>query len=82
MEFLIISSRPPAGHGQKGEVDIATLMQGVFYEDVRKDPKLRLLHPLSPVTWVVYIGSQFDPKSPWANPKVRKAASLAIDRKS
>jgi peptide/nickel transport system substrate-binding protein len=34
------------------------------------------------VTWVVYIGTQWDPKSPWADARVRKAASLAIDRKS
>ena len=34
---------------KRGEVDIATLMQGVFYEDVKKDPKLRLFTPLSPV---------------------------------
>jgi ABC-type transport system substrate-binding protein len=83
VEFHIISE--PATRVamvRRGEVDIATLMQGVFYEDVKKDPKLRLLHPLSPVTWIVYIGQQFDPKSPWADPRVRKAASLAIDRKS
>jgi len=66
---------------KKGEVDIATLMQGVFYQDAKKTPNLRVLSPLSAVRWLVYIGAQWDPKSPWANPKVRKAASLAIDRK-
>jgi peptide/nickel transport system substrate-binding protein len=67
---------------KRGEMDIATLMQGVFYEDAKKDPKLRLLSPLSPTRWFVYLTSQWDPKSPWADPRVRKAASLAIDRKT
>lgn len=83
IEFHIISE--PATRlamVKRGEMDVATLMQGVFYEDVKKDPKLRLLAPLSPTRWLVYITSQWDPKSPWADPRVRKAASLAIDRKT
>ena len=67
---------------RRGEVDIATFMQGVFYEDAKKDPKLRLLTPLSPGRWFVYLTSQWDPKSPWSDPRVRKAASLAIDRQT
>ncbi len=67
---------------KRGEVDISTLLQGVFYETAKKDPKLRVLSPLSPTIWLVYFASQWDPKSPWSNPKVRKAASLAIDRQT
>jgi peptide/nickel transport system substrate-binding protein len=67
---------------KKGEVDMATLMQDVLYENVKKDPKLRLLAPFSPTRWVLHMTSQWDPKSPWSDPRVRKAASLAIDRKS
>jgi len=67
---------------KRGEADIATLMQGVYYEDLKKTPNLRVLSPLSPVNWMAYLGAQWDPKSPWANPRVRKAASLAIDRQT
>ena len=37
---------------------------------------------VSPTRWTVYMASQWDPKSPWSNPKVRKAAGLAIDRQT
>ena len=83
LEFHIISE--PATRlamAGRGEVDIATLMQGVFYENLKKDPKLRMLAPLSPSRWIVYLTAQWDPKSPWSDPRVRKAASLAIDRQT
>jgi peptide/nickel transport system substrate-binding protein len=67
---------------KRGEADIGTLMQGVYYEDLKKTPNLRVLSPLSPVNWMAYLGAQWDPKSPWADPRVRKAASLAIDRQT
>ena len=65
-----------------GEVEIATLMQGAFYESAKKDPNLRMFTPLSATHWIVYIASQWDPQSPWSDARVRKAASLAIDRKT
>jgi peptide/nickel transport system substrate-binding protein len=57
-------------------------MQGVFYEDAKKDPKLRLISPQSATRFIVYMAQQWDPKSPWSDPRVRLAASLAIDRKT
>jgi peptide/nickel transport system substrate-binding protein len=83
MEFLIIpEAATRLAMVKRGEADVATLMQGVVYEDAKKDSKLRVLLPLSPVRWMVYIASQWDPKSPWSDPRVRKAASLAIDRQT
>lgn len=67
---------------QRGEVDMATLMQDVLYEKVKKDPNLRLFTPFSATRWLLHMTAQWDPKSPWSDPRVRKAASLAINRKA
>lgn len=83
MEFSSISE--PATRlamVRRGEADVATLMQGVFYEDAKKDPKIKVIDAISPNRFLVYITVQWDPNSPWADVRVRKAASLAIDRKT
>ena len=67
---------------KRGETDIASQIVGVFYDDLKKTPNLRMLNPWSPTRWLIYFTTQWDPNSPWSNPKVRKAASLAIDRKT
>ena len=67
---------------KRGDVDIATAITGVFYEDAKKDTKLGMLLSRSATRFIAYIASQWDPKSPWSDPRVRKAASLSIDRKT
>jgi peptide/nickel transport system substrate-binding protein len=67
---------------RRGEADVGTLLTDVVYQDAKKDAKTKLLEPQSPNRWILYMASQFDPKSPWADARVRKAASLAIDRKT
>jgi peptide/nickel transport system substrate-binding protein len=81
MEFLTIPDQTTrVAMVKRGEADIATLITDVVYQEVKKDPKLRVLTPLSPVKFFIYMASQWDPKSPWSDTRVRKAASLAIDR--
>ena len=65
----------------RGEVDWALSMTDVFYEKVKKDPALRMLTGVSPNHMYLYMAAQWDPKSPWSDARVRKAASLAIERK-
>jgi len=64
-----------------GEVDVAFLLSGPTADDVRKTPGLRLVAPLLGIFWLDF-PDQWDPKSPWADQRVRLAASLAIDRQA
>ena len=67
---------------KKGEVDMAAFLTDVLYEKAKSDPTLRVEVPLSPNRFIIPISAQWDPKSPWSDPRVRKAASLALDRKT
>lgn len=67
---------------KRGEVDIATQMTDIYYESAKKDPKIKLISPLSPAKFILSMTAQWDSKSPWSDLRVRQAASLAIDRKT
>ena len=68
---------------KKGEVDIAYLLTGPVAEDIQRTPNFKLVAPKeSQGTFWLDLPDQWDPKSPWHDIRVRKAASLAIDRKA
>jgi peptide/nickel transport system substrate-binding protein len=67
---------------KRGEVDIAYSFTGPLAEELRRTPGLTLAPVYPPFTAWLYPTEQFDPKSPWADVRVRRAASLSIDRQA
>jgi len=66
----------------RGEVDLAYLLEGQLGESIKNDPKLKLVFSGGIGTFFLDFLDMWDPKSPWADQRVRKAASLAIDRQA
>ena len=67
---------------KRGEADIVYSIRGALAEELQRTPGLTL-KPTIPhgVQWVNFV-DQWDPKSPWADKRVRMAANLAFDRKT
>jgi peptide/nickel transport system substrate-binding protein len=67
---------------KRGDVDVIYYINGPVAEDVRRTPGLTLAATrTNGVLWLEF-PEQWDPKSPWADRRVRLAASLAIDRQA
>jgi peptide/nickel transport system substrate-binding protein len=65
-----------------GEVDIAYSVRGELAEKLRTTPGLALKPAVIQGSFCLYFPDQWDTKSPWHDERVRKAASLALDRKN
>jgi peptide/nickel transport system substrate-binding protein len=66
---------------KRGEVDIAYSIRGPLAEELRRTAGLTLKPNYPPGTfWLVFPEQWTDPKSPWANLKVRQAVNVAFDR--
>ena len=67
---------------KRGETDVSYGLRGPDAEEVKRSPGLTLKVILPTVSqWLVFT-QQWDPKSPWADRRVRQAVNLAIDRKA
>jgi peptide/nickel transport system substrate-binding protein len=64
----------------RGEVDIVYSIRGELAEELQRQPGLTLKPVNLPAPFYLYFADQWDAKSPWHDVRVRKAASLAIDR--
>jgi peptide/nickel transport system substrate-binding protein len=67
---------------KNGEVDIAYLMVGAIGEEVKRDPRLRLIPSGGQSVQWLCLHDQADPKSPWHDVRVRLAANYAIDKQA
>jgi peptide/nickel transport system substrate-binding protein len=65
---------------RRGEVDIAYSITGPLAEELKRTPGLTLAPTYFPFTLWLALVDQWDPKSPWHDPRVRLAANLVIDR--
>src|SRR5882724_9296026 len=65
---------------KKSEADIAFALEGPVAEEVKRDPKLQLIDTRHPsINWIEF-PEQWDPKSLWADRRVRLAVQYAIDQ--
>jgi peptide/nickel transport system substrate-binding protein len=67
---------------KRGEADIAYALDGEDAENVRRDPKLTLVPSKHASIYWIEMTEQWDPKSPWADKRVRLAAIHALNRKA
>jgi peptide/nickel transport system substrate-binding protein len=67
---------------KRGEADIVYLLQAELAEEARRTPGLTLRPtPIVSTHWISFL-DQWDPKSPWADRRVRLAANHALDRQA
>jgi hypothetical protein len=65
-----------------GEADIAFALEGQVAEAVQRDPNFTLIYTLHASNFWLEFPEQWDPKSVWADKRVRLAVNYALDRQA
>src|SRR5215831_11417403 len=83
---LIIKSVPEGATRlamlKTGEADMAFALEGQVAEAVQRDPNFTLVYTLHASSQWLEFPEQWDPKSVWADKRVRLAVNYAIDRQA
>jgi peptide/nickel transport system substrate-binding protein len=64
---------------ERGEIDIAYSFHAELAEELQRSKGFAVKAPVIDVPLWLYFPEQWEPKSPWHDERVRRAASLAID---
>jgi peptide/nickel transport system substrate-binding protein len=67
---------------KKGEADFAAALDGPVAEEVRRTPNLQLVDTRHASIFWIEFPEQWDPKSVWADKRVRLAVNYALDRQA
>jgi peptide/nickel transport system substrate-binding protein len=67
---------------KRGEVDIVYSIRGALAQELQRTSGLALKPVVIQGTFWLYFPEQWDPKSPWHDRRVRRAAAQAVDRQT
>jgi peptide/nickel transport system substrate-binding protein len=67
---------------KKQEADFVSALQGAAAEEAMRDPNLKVVDTRHPSIFWIEFPEQWDPKSPWADKRLRQAVNHALDRKA
>ena len=66
---------------KSGELDMSFVLDGPDAEDIKKDPRFKLVASKHASIFWIEFAEQWDPKSPWHDKRLRQAVNHALNRK-
>jgi peptide/nickel transport system substrate-binding protein len=86
VKTLVMKSVPDANTRavmlKSGEADIAVALDGPDAENLQKDPRMQVVASKHASIFWIEFTEQWDPKSPWADKRLRQAVNFALNRKA